>query len=382
MILLGLTAIVTAGAAEASRHREAEAHKWKLEPTPNPPSAGISVLSSVACPSRQACTAVGSSADSLSSPTRTLAERWNGKLWRIEPIPTPQGTSDSLYGVSCPSARACVAVGSAFYIAGRRQTSLAEAWNGKRWRVQPTPATSARDPALHGVSCTSASSCVAVGNDSAGSQQAIVERWNGKTWRVQVIPQPAQSTHFLGVSCSSARACTAVGYETNGNARPVAMSWNGKSWQLQAVPLPPRARAGVFEAVSCTSAAACTATGTDFSHPSGPTLAERWNGKSWRVELTPNPANYSASSSEVALDGVACTSANACTAIGDYTPGHASAYFIESWDRNRWRLDPAPHPAGFAHGALLGISCVSARCTAVGAYSGNVRLQVTLAMAG
>jgi hypothetical protein len=136
----------------------------------------------------------------------------------------------------------------------------------------------------------------------------------------------------------------------------------------------------MFEAVSCTSPRACTATGTDFD-PAGPTLAERWNGKIWRVERTPNPANYSASFGEVALDGVSCTSAKACTASGDYSPGGAAAYFIESWNGKRWRLQPTPRPAGFERGALLGVSCAATRCSAVGAYTGRVRLQVTLAMA-
>lgn len=123
------------------------------------------------------------------------------------------------------------------------------------------------------------------------------------------------------------------------------------------------------------------ATGTDFSHPGGPTLAERWNGKTWRAERTPNPPNFSASRAEVVLDGVSCASAKACTAIGEYNPGGLTAYFIGFWNGKRWRLEPAPHPADFAHGALLGISCTSARCTAAGAYTGNVRLQVTLAIA-
>jgi hypothetical protein len=138
----------------------------------------------------------------------------------------------------------------------------------------------------------------------------------------------------------------------------------------------------MFDAVSCTSPRACTATGT-YVDPRGRslTLAARWNGKTWRVERTPTPADYALSFSEPALDGVSCTSARACTAIGAYTPHGVAAYFVESWNGKTWRLEAAPHPGGFAHGALLGISCASARCTAVGAYTGQVRLQVTLAMA-
>jgi len=381
-LLLGLTAVVTVGAALAGGSGAAPGGRtWTIEPTPDPVGAEISVLSSVACSSARACTAVGSSAASLSSFTLPLAERWDGNRWRIQPTPAPKGTSDTLFGVSCPSAGACVAVGSAFHSAGRRNTALTEAWNGKRWRVQPTPTVSGPS-SLYAVSCRSASSCVAVGHTLGAPQHAIIERWDGKTWRIQAIPALAKDTTLVGVSRPQVRMCTAVGWNTaTGNARPLALSWNGDKWQVQAVPLPRQASAGLFDAVSCTSARACTATGTDFSHPGGPTLAERWNGKTWRVERTPNPANISLSSSEVALNGVSCTSAKACTAIGEYTPDHAAAYFIESWDGKRWRLQSAPHASGFTHGALLGISCASARCAAVGAYAGKVHIQDALAMA-
>jgi hypothetical protein len=381
VLLLGLTAIVTAGAALAGRSKAAVGGRtWTIEPTPDPVGAEISVLSSVACSSGRACTAVGSSAASLSSFTLPLAERWDGNSWRIQPAPAPKGTSDTLFGVSCPSARACIAVGSAFHSAGRRQTALTEIWNGRRWRVQSVPTITAPS-SLYAVSCRSASACVAVGHTLGAPQHAIVERWDGKAWRTEAIPQLAKDTTLVGASCPQARACTAVGWNNaTGKALPLAMSWNGNSWQVQVVPLPRQAPAGLFDAVSCTSTKACTATGTDFSHPGGPTLAERWNGKTWRVQRTPNPANLSLSSSEVALNGVSCTSAKACTAIGEYTPDHAAAYFIESWNGKRWRLEPAPHPPGFAHGALLGISCASARCAAVGAYAGKVHIQDTLAM--
>jgi hypothetical protein len=44
------------------------------------------------------------------------------------------------------------------------------------------------------------------------------------------------------------------------------------------------------------------------------TLAERWNGTSWKTQTTPNPAGAGYSQ----LNGVSCTSASACTAVGYY----------------------------------------------------------------
>ena len=73
IVLLGFTAMVTAGAAQAGQPRTAAGSGWKVEPTPNQnrDSGGINELSAVSCTSGRACTAVGSHAASLSSPGST-----------------------------------------------------------------------------------------------------------------------------------------------------------------------------------------------------------------------------------------------------------------------------------------------------------------------
>ena len=382
IVLLGFTAIVTAAAAQA---RTAAGSAWKVEPTPNQnrASAGINELSAVSCTSGRACTAVGSHSASLSSPSFTLAERWNGSHWRIQHTILPKGAESSGFsGVSCVSATACTAVGSAFHKAGSRSVNLAEVWNGTSWRVQaiPTPKGSTGGD-LSAVSCTSRSACTAVGfyDNAARHVLAVAERWNGRAWRIQALPRPAKVTQLSGVSCSAARACTAAGYYVGPKGtRPLAEAWNGRTWHIQAVPLPHGSPGGILTAVSCTSPRACTATGANFS--TGPTLAERWNGTRWRVQPTPYPANSGTSHQEVELNAVSCASATACTASGEYAPGGQSAYFLEAWNGHRWRLVTAPHPAGFVAGALNDVSCAPARCTAVGAWSGGPISVATLAM--
>jgi hypothetical protein len=78
---------------------------------------------------------------------------------------------------------------------------------------------------------------------------------------------------------------------------------------------------------------------------------------------------------------VSCSSAIVCTATGQYAPDGNAAYFLEAWNGRSWWLVRAPHPGGFAQGALNGISCALARCTAVGAWSGGPVPIATLAMA-
>jgi hypothetical protein len=262
--------------------------------------------------------------------------------------------------------------------------NLAEVWDGTSWRGQaiPTPKGST-DSSLFAVSCTSRSACTAVGhyNNTAGRVVAEAERWNGTTWRIQPIPTPATTTELYGVSCSSANACTAVGYYPGSrHTQPLAEAWNGTTWHLQGAPLPQASAGGTFDAVSCTSPNACTATGANFS-TTAPTLAERWNGTRWSVQPTPHPANSVTSHQEPELNAVSCGSATACTASGAYAPGGYSAYFLESWDGRSWRLVTSPHPVGFAHGALNGVSCALTRCTAVGAWSGGAVAIATVAIA-
>jgi hypothetical protein len=147
----------------------------------------------------------------------------------------------------------------------------------------------------------------------------LAETWNGTSWSVEATPNPsgAEQSNFTGVSCTSASACTAVGDYTDdsGTRDTLAEAWNGTSWSIQATPNPTGAEGSILAGVSCTSANACTAVG-DYADSSGiqDTLAEVWDGTSWSVQTTPDPSGGQLST----LSGVACTTADGCTAVGDY----------------------------------------------------------------
>jgi hypothetical protein len=177
------------------------------------------------------------------------------------------------------------------------------------------------------VSCTAATACTAVGDDyyySSGSDLTLAERWNGSSWKIQPTPNPSGGagtggiTILSGVSCTAATACTAVGDYYNSSATDLTLAerWNGSSWKVQPTPNPSGATGSSLSGVSCTAATACTAVGGygNSSSGTGLTLAERWNGSSWATQPTPNPAGATFSS----LSGVSCTAATACTAVGDY----------------------------------------------------------------
>jgi hypothetical protein len=207
----------------------------------------------------------------------TLAEKWNGTSWSIMPTPNPSGALTSfLLGVSCTSATACTAVG--YYDNSTSQSpSLAEAWNGSSWSIQPTPNPSSSG-VLRAVSCTSASACSAVGDDTAGN--TLAEAWNGTSWSIQSTPNPtgANASVLYGLSCTAATACTAVGssYPSTGSIITLAEVWNGSTWTLQSTPNP-AATASFLAAVSCTSSTSCSAVGYQNYLASYPyvTLAEQ-----------------------------------------------------------------------------------------------------------
>ena len=94
-------------------------------------------LTSVSCTSASACTAVGFYAGSTGG-FAALADRWNGTAWSVQRIAQPPAGWTPLFsGVSCTAATACTAVGDRYRQDGTRLT-LAERWNGTAWAIQPT----------------------------------------------------------------------------------------------------------------------------------------------------------------------------------------------------------------------------------------------------
>jgi hypothetical protein len=108
----------------------------------------------------------------------------------------------------------------------------AHQWNGSNWAVQtlPIPAN-ANGAGLSGVSCTSPTSCMAVGyyNITLGPDvvpdETLAEQWNGATWTIVPTPNPLQAavSYLTTVSCTSASTCTAVGYWQNQSNMDVSL---------------------------------------------------------------------------------------------------------------------------------------------------------------
>ena len=336
---------------------------WSVVPTPSPAGATESALFGVACSSAGACTAVGYfQASNRSAP---LAERWDGTAFSVQPVPRA-GFSSMLHGVSCPAANACTAVGASRIFTGGgefRFVPLAERWDGTAWSIQPLPGSGVA--ALYGVSCPAVSDCTAVGAGGA-------EQWNGSAWSPEPVPSPpgaVPGTVFpRAVSCPAPSACIAVGSfsvstSSSSGLRPLAERWDGSAWSVLPVPTP--AGGGALDGVSCSAATACTAVGGHRFSPQGLsvlTLAERWNGMVWSIQPTPTPLG----AGDAGLSGVSCPAATACTAAGAFGNPPGSNTLAEHWDGTAWSIQPTPNP-GRGDNFLDTVACPApATCLATG----------------
>jgi hypothetical protein len=267
----------------------------------------------------------------------TLAEVWHGKRWQITPTPPLPLSQDSLAAVSCSWPADCMAVG----YKDQQHELLIERWQGARWTIQsaPTPAGSTHST-LSGVSCVTRRWCMAVGNYAAASGGIFefAEIWTGGRWSILPTKEiPDSASDFAAVSCTSQEACTVGGDYGTSEAEnyPLAERWNGKDWTVQSVPHPEGQLNSMLNAVACSTAHACTAVGNYFTETGQIyTFGESWNGKTWVLQPTVNPSEQNNS-----LSGVACTSATACTAVGGYTgPESEPRSLIERYSAGRCRV--------------------------------------------
>jgi hypothetical protein len=244
---------------------------WKIQAPPSPAAARFPGFGAVSCGSLTSCIAVGG--DTKAKTYQTLAEHWNGKAWKIQVTPNPAGATDvGLEAISCTTAASCMAVGDLSTASSPSGTTAAEYWNGHAWKVEAMPALPSADqfPALSAVSCSSAKACIATGFYSLGSGPVpLAEQWNGRSWKLQVIPNPSGSnfTELGGLSCVSATSCITVGFASitasNGTSTAVTLAehWNGKTWAIQRTPNPSTSVATQLEDVSCFRSATCSAVG-------------------------------------------------------------------------------------------------------------------------
>jgi hypothetical protein len=355
-----------------------DGNAWSVENPPLPADTTYSSLQSVTCGSATQCMVRGEYQTASDHQTQTFLDSWDGSSWTTEDVPAPAATSSPIiWAVSCASPTACTVVGTDTDSGGDEE-SFASDWDGSSWTTQtiPTP-VDPNQPYFTGLSCTSDGACTAVGVDSV--QQVIFsEHRDGTGWSIQTMSRPAAANYatVYGVSCQSATSCTAVGAyfspDTFPNPppspSPLVESWDGSSWAHTSGPLPAAARNGLLESVSCAFASTCETVG--FFYDKGNhevALAERGSPGDWTIQHTPRPSQGHAPS----LDGVSCTDATTCEAVGSFTDSVGTTVrMADVWNGTTWVMQKLDHPYyDDGDNALYGIGCLPGSCISVGSLT-------------
>ncbi|MHB8342397.1 MAG: WD40/YVTN/BNR-like repeat-containing protein, partial [Mycobacteriales bacterium] len=170
--------------------------------------------------------------------------------------------------------------------------------------VHPAGGLPAGLPPLYGISCPGATTCYAVGGPTASGTGAVVSTQDGRTWTVT----PVGGTSVLyAVACSGLHDCEAVG-AASGTQGVAAATTNGASWTAQSVP------AGTLplDSVACPAAKSCLAVGaTAVSAPARRSSVASFDGAAWTGHTGPS-TKYG----PTLLYSVSCPDAAHCWAVG------------------------------------------------------------------
>ncbi len=111
-----------------------------------------------------------------------------------------------------------------------------------------TEASTHEFSALDSVSCSSSTSCVAVGDfrDTGNHNEGLAEVLSGTTWTDMAVPAPSDLStsnpfsQLYNVSCASSSFCVAGGEynDTGGLTNGQLATWNGTTWTSASTPLP------------------------------------------------------------------------------------------------------------------------------------------------
>ena len=300
---------------------------------------------------------VGSSLVGLAPDAGAVSPTWQS---RTIPWTTSGPVQATFAGVSCPTATKCVAVGSALLPGGSGLSGafVADLEQGK-WvqGLLPLPAGAA-EAGLSGVSCSTGTTCVGVGyygvtSDGSTVDHALVETFANGTWTPQTGLDPADATSasLTGVSCTDSHACKASGTaDAATDAYAFVTTLAGGAWTAVAPALPSGVTSDSLASISCTAPAQCAAVGATNL---GEALMEVDVAGVWTATLASAETNSS-------LSSVSCSATGACVAVGDA----GNAGFAEELGGTSWTADTSlPSTA-----VPSSVSCVvtSLSCTAWG----------------
>ena len=362
---------------------------------------------SISCTGVGECTAVGSYV--MNRQLVGMAASETHGVWAPAlTLGTPDADSSTLSSVSCVTAGNCTAVGDDTTVQNYREpiavTEIAGHWGVAIPLQLPTNSSQPPFDLLRSVSCTTPKDCTAVGEylDTSARELPVVVREQAGSWGAPMsLEAPfgalqggaGSAASFTSVSCVTPSDCTAVGDYTaaSGAREAMAASSTKAGWEAAVAISEPRslasAASGELTAVSCASIGNCTAVGDALNSLGGYSPAEvterlgRWRPVV-EVQVPPTDAGNVPAGE---LVSVSCTHQGICTTVGSYLDGSDNSEpLIAVATGGAWGPGfGASVPSGGtrAGSALTGVSCVIARCMAIGNYAASASLGRQMALA-
>lgn len=303
-------------------------------------SAGPPSIGAVTCIGNSFC--LGTGTYTKASKVIPLSEEWNGKAWRI--IPSPSGYQSD---ITCGGPSFCLASTAH----GKKNPPQEVVWNGKTWSL-----LSAQPPAFD-ISCFSPTFC-AILNPPEGGDGAY---WNGKTW--QGMPTGSGGgcggawCTYTGVGCASASICWNDGNDCattdcDGGLIYFSDIWNGTDWNSG------NGAVDGNSGLACTGRSFCL----ELNPPNGASITRDW-GNTWQGAS----ANLAAACHHLTACGFppnsSCGSPHFCLALPAGSSGGALV-----WNGKKWGVAKLARVSGHRP-AFTRPSCGSPRnCMVTGTY--------------
>ena len=316
-----------------------DGRSWQIVPSPNS-ADGNDTLAAVAAVSSSDVWAAGYSihgttaqGSESSMDLRTLIEHWDGKQWRVVPSPNGPDGKGVLNALAAISAHDIWAVGSFPDTKSGLFHPLLEHWDGTDWRIVPLEGSSTATGTVgffKAISALASNDVWAVGvGRNANEQRAhgLIEHWNGSQWTP--LPAPSNSSLLQGVSALPAHHIWVIGSDTNGH--PLVAQWDGQSWNTAALPASLAKQATNLTALSAISSEDAWAAGSIRGNDNvNYLLILHWNGKAWH-QVSPPALQESYNFPNSSASGIASYGERQVWIVGyqqDSDGGYSSALIL------------------------------------------------------
>jgi photosystem II stability/assembly factor-like uncharacterized protein len=336
------------------------------QPAPN----GTGQLGAVSCASVRRCWAVGVAGPNPAPATgaTVIAATTNGgRTWK--PQQMSGGSTPQLSGVSCPTATECMAVGSNGASLPGSGVVITTSDGGATWTAAASPQNAL---VISSVTCASPTDCTIIVSDGTLTWSAHSPDF-GQSWQQEGnLP-----TSFLpedDLTCMAGGTCIDAGYvpTSNGHGQgAVAVSADGgMTWALASVP----SGLGVLQSTACPSASVCLAAGT-----TGTTVSDVVPAKGQLLRSTDGGHTWEPTTGTLPVEdvyGMACPSSDQCAMVGAYWFGYPATgvgSVAQSVDAG---VTFRGSPTSYTPITLSAVACPStSHCVAVG---GHTVAQITL----